>query len=87
MAVAVLAVLLFLLGCAYAALSGFAHSSNDVLAVIGIMGAIVSLTAALVGVLMATSPNRGRYSGRFLGAATVLSIGGYAVLLCMLLGR
>ncbi|HEY2585916.1 MAG TPA: hypothetical protein VGI81_09150 [Tepidisphaeraceae bacterium] len=70
-AVALLTIGLFLLACAYAAFSGYMHSSNDAFAWLGLTGSIGSLVAAGVGICLAASPTRRCYSGRFLAVAAV----------------
>jgi hypothetical protein len=81
-----LAVVLFLLGCAFAALSGFAHTSNDTIAGVGIIASIFAMSAALAGVLMATSRDRkAQHATGFLIASTILFSFFYFVLLLWLI--
>lgn len=69
--VALLTIALFLLACAYAAFSGYMHSSNDGFAWLGIAGALAALIAAGAGICLAASPRQRHYSGRFLGLSAV----------------
>jgi hypothetical protein len=80
-AVALLTISLFLLACAFAAFSGYMHSSNDAFAWLGLTGSIGSLVAAGVGICLAASPTRRAYSGRFLAVSAVFLSGLLGVLM------
>lgn len=81
LAVALLTIALFLLACAFAAFSGYMHSSNDAFAWLGLTGSIGALVSAGVGICLAASPARRSYSGRFLAVATVFLASLFGVLL------
>ena len=86
-AIAALTASLFLLACAYAAFTGYAHSYNDGFAYLGILGAVGSLLAAGIGICLAASNFRRRYSGRLLSACAISLAGLYGVLLFFASGR
>lgn len=81
LAVALLTIALFLLACAFAAFSGYMHSSNDAFAWLGLTGSVGALVSAGVGICLAASPARRSYSGRFLAVATVFLASLFGVLL------
>ena len=70
---------LLLLAGAYAGLSGYMHSSN-VIAPLGVMGAVVAILAAGLGVFMTTSVTHRSYSAPFLSVAVVFLTGLYGAL-------
>jgi hypothetical protein len=72
-AVAVVSVLLFLLGCAFAAYSGYILSRSGLFACFGIVGAVASILAAGIGVCLAASPSYRPSSGRF-AALSMMSL-------------
>ncbi|HXE55826.1 MAG TPA: hypothetical protein VN541_22570 [Tepidisphaeraceae bacterium] len=86
-AIAALAISLFLLACGYAAFSGFMHSSDAALAYLGILGAVGSLMAAGVGVCLAASTFRRPYSGKFLSLCVIIFAALYGMLLFLAMGR
>lgn len=86
-AVAALTASLFLLACAYAAFTGYAHSYDDGFAYLGILGAVGSLLAAGIGICLAASNFRRRYSGRLLSACAISLAALYGVLLFFASGR
>ena len=86
-ALAALTASLFLLACAYAAFSGYMHSYDDGFASLGILGAVGSLLAAGIGVCLAASGLRRRYSGKFLTLCAITLAGMYAVLLLFAIGH
>ena len=86
-AVASLTASLFLLACAYAAFTGYAHSYDDGFAYLGILGAVGSLLAAGIGICLAASNFRRRYSGRLLSACAISLAALYGVLLFFASGR
>lgn len=86
-AVAALTAALFLLACAYAGFSGYVHAYDDSFAYLGILGAIGCLVAAGVGICLAASGLRRRYSGRFLSACAISLAALYGMLLFFAAGR
>ena len=86
-AVAALAASLFLLACAYAAFSGYVHSYDDGFAYLGILGAVGSLLAAGIGICLAASGLRRKYSGKFLSLCAISLATLYGVLLFFAMGR
>ena len=86
-AVAALIASLFLLACAYAAFSGYMHSYDEGFAYLGILGAVGSLLAAGIGICLAASGLRRRYSGKFLSACAISLATLYGMLLFFAVGR
>ena len=80
-AVAALTAGLFLLACAYAAFSGYTHSYDNGLALLGIFGASGCLMAAGAGICLAASGHVHRRSVRFVGLCAVFLAGLYGLLL------
>ena len=70
-AVAALTAALFLLACAFAAFSGWMHSTDDRYAYFGILGAVASLLAAGIGICLAGSGARRNFSCRFLSVCAL----------------
>ena len=82
-----LATSLFLLGCAYAAFAGYVLSIKSALAYVGVIGSVVSLLAAGIGVCLAASREYGHHSARFLSLSVIILSAVYGVLLCLTIAR
>ena len=72
---------LFLLACAYAAFSGWMHSSDNSFVWLGLIGAGASVLAAAIGICMTASSLPRSYSSRFLGASCIGLAAAYGLLL------
>ena len=78
---AALAASLFLLACAYAAFSGWMHSSDNSLTWLGLAGAALSLLSAALGISLTGSSLPQGYIHRFLGVSAVGLAAAYGLLL------
>lgn len=85
--IAALATSLFLLGCAYAAFAGYVLSLNSSFAYLGVLGSVISLLAAGIGICLAASSAYGRFSGKFLSVSVISMATLYGLLLCAGLAR
>lgn len=86
-AVMALAISLFALACAYSAFSGYMHAANNLLAWFGVVGAMGCLIAAATGISLALSVAHWRYSGRFLGLATIFMTSLFGLMLISAMNR
>lgn len=82
-AMGVVATSLFLLACAFAALSGYMFSYHDPHAWLGIAGALVSLASAGFGLCARIACRSPNYGTKFMTVAAVCLGCAYTVLLCM----
>jgi hypothetical protein len=82
-----LATSLFLLGCAYAAFAGYVLSVKSTLAYVAVLGSVVSLLSAGIGVCLAASTLYSRHSARFMSLCVISLSAVYGILLCITIAR